>query len=99
MTAGIEEFSGRQLFWQGPFPDVKAFRAPDHVRNRRGTGVAQKHGMLRPVAKRGRDLLITPRCDIVYDIGMIVPVENAPTLRRLVPCRPARQSRLGSTIA
>jgi hypothetical protein len=47
---------------------------PDHVRNRRGAGISQKHGVLSFVAEGGGDLYIVPWADVVNDIGLIVLV-------------------------
>ena len=46
----------------------------DHVRNRRGARISQKHGMLGLVAAGGGNLYIVPGADVADDIGLIVLV-------------------------
>jgi hypothetical protein len=53
---------------------VEGLGLPDHVRNRRGAGISQKHGVLGFVAEGGGNLYIVPGADFADDIGLIILV-------------------------
>jgi len=44
------------VIWKRALPDVESFGLPDHFGDRRGTGIAQKHGVLGSVAEGRRKL-------------------------------------------
>jgi hypothetical protein len=53
---------------------VKGFGPPDHVRDRRCAGVAQKHGVLGFMTEGGSNFYVVPGAGINNDVGFIIPV-------------------------
>jgi hypothetical protein len=55
-------------------PDVEGFSLPDHMRDGRGAGISQKHGVLRFVAEGSGYFYVVTATDVIDDMGLIVPV-------------------------
>ena len=51
---------------------MKGFGLPDHIRDRRGAGISQKHRMLGFMTEGGGNFHIMPGADIGDDIGFII---------------------------
>ena len=64
--------TGLEVCGQGTLPDVKGFGLPDHIGDRRGTGIAQKHGVLGFMTQGGLYFYGEPGGDVVNDIGAVV---------------------------
>ena len=75
-------------------PNVEAFYFGDHVGYGGGAGVAQEHGVLGFVAHGGGYLFIVPGADVDYDVGRIVPVEDARVGTGFIPGAPAQKRSL-----
>jgi hypothetical protein len=64
---------------------VKTLHCPDHFANRRGPGIAQKHGVLGAMAEGSGDLGIEPGRDVMDDVCAVIFIQNAQVLDRFVP--------------
>ena len=65
-------FMDLEICRQRALPDVKSLGIPDHIGDRRGPGISQKHRMLGFMTAGGGNFNIVPGADIGDDIGPII---------------------------